>query len=153
MIKAQDLQGLFIILYDNNSDAYNSAFVSAGYNVPPSAIEAKKFVVKKMYDMYMTDPERLRSIIGNIRWNPEANNYTTREDVRERVMGYLSFVLGNNTSDKINLNWDNVQGWLFGNQSTIVTQVNSTPASNLGVVIGLVFLGIAVVVLVIFVSR
>lgn len=153
MIKAQDLQGLFIILYDNNADAYNSAFVSAGYDVPASATEAKKFVVKTMYDLFLTNPERLRSIIGNIRWDPQAGNYTTREDVRERVMGYLSFVLGNNTSNKINLNWDNVQGWLFGNAETIVTQVNATPASNIGAIIGLVFLGIAVVVLVIFVSR
>jgi len=148
MITSTDLRIVFIILYDNNPNAYNDAFTNAGYSVPYGANEAKKFVTGKMYDLYISNPNLLKKIIGSVGWNYSAGNYTTQGDVQAKVMQYLQNSLPASTS---RFNWSDISGVLFGNHDTIATQVSTTPVSSgtgTWAIIGYVFLGIMVVVLV-----
>lgn len=153
MITSTDLRVIFIILYDNNPIGYNDAFTNAGYSVPYTASDAKKYILSQMYTLYMNNPGRLQQIMGSVPWDYSANNYTNKPGVQAGVMQYLQSNLPQTTGK---FNWTDISGVLFGNHDTIATQVSNTPV-NSGTstlaIIGYVFLGIMVVVLVIVAIR
>lgn len=147
MIFDKDLQIAFIVLYDNNPAGYHQAFKNAGYSVPTGRISAKHFIVKEMYRLYFNDPGTLRNIVNSVAWNPNAGNYTTDNgDLRDTILAYMkdNITLNGNAQ---RINWENLQGWLFGNQETVVTQTTTTPPSTFPAIIGYVFIGIAIVAL------
>lgn len=137
MITARDLQTIFIVLYDNNPQGYNSAFIDAGYPVPANANSAKRYVVRLMYDLYFSNPAKLQSIMNGAGWNPNAGNYTTSGgDLREILLGYLKEkIVSPEGTAKINL--AQLQDWLFGNQTTVTNQT-VTEGSVMGAWAGVV---------------
>lgn len=154
MISKQDLQTVFIVLYDNNPKGYTEAFLSGGYPVPSGASDARRYIVSTMYNMYLRNTQALRSIIGSVPWNHKTANYTNNPASQEKMLGYLSSVLGTQVSGgKLNINLDTVKDWLFGNTETIVSQVTTTAGSNIGPILGYVGIGVAVVLLLIFTLR
>lgn len=155
MVTAQDLQIIFTIFYDNNVARYNQAFKDAGYSVPSSAIQAKSYVVKKIYDLYLNSPAKLNSIMSSIAWDYNANNYTNDPQVYARIQQFLQNNVSGYSNAKLNLGdlWGGFQTFLLGNQQTVTAQIVTTPVSNSGTttaaVIGYVFLALAAVGLVI----
>lgn len=135
MITSRDIQIIFIIFYDNNVARYNQAFKNAGYPVPNSSVQAKAYVVKKMYDLYLNSPSQLNSIMNSVGWNPNANNYTTNPDTYAKVQKFLQDNFSSTfASSKIDFNnlWGGIQGFLLGNQQTVTAQIVTTPVNTSG---------------------
>lgn len=155
MITEKDLQIVFIVFYDNNATGYNQAFTNAGYSVPSDVTAAKKYVVRKMYDLYRSKPAELKRIMDGVEWENDTANYTTQQgDVRARMWGFLQQNITPSATGKGQL-WTNLQSWLFGNQQTVTQQTVTTP-SNAGAIAGVVgfsVLGIGVIVMAIILAR
>lgn len=149
MITSKDLQIIFIALYDNNPSGYNTAFRNAGYDVPANAVQAKRYVVPIMYDLYFSNPYKLQNIMNEAPWNPNAGNYTTANgDMRQILLGYLKEKI--NTGDgNQKLTLAQIQDWLFGNQTTVVEQTVTTP-STAGAVAGVVGSSIFAIAVIVF---
>lgn len=159
MITSRDLQIIFIIFYDNNVAKYNQAFKDAGYPVPVSPVQAKAYVVKKMYDLYLNSPAKLNSIMSSVGWNYSANNYTTNPQVYAGIQKFLQSNFSAFSNQKIDLSniWGGVQGFLFGNQQTVTAQIITTPVSTAGTSTAAIFgysvLGVVVLIIVIMAFR
>lgn len=156
MITDTDLKVVFLIYYDNNPSGFNAAFQSAGYNVPTDPETAKVFAVKQMYDLYISNPAKLQSIMSMVPWDYANPNYTNLNNLRDNVQQYLYSNLNGLPNPSTSKIGDWIQNTLFGNHQTVVTQTQTTPintGTGSAAIIGYSVLGAAVVVMVIFSLR
>lgn len=150
MITATDLKLIFIIFYDNNPSGFNQAFANNGYSIPSTPVQAKKYVVGQMYDLYLNNPSKLKQIMDSVGWDNNNTNYTNQGNVRQTILNYLKSNIQSTATSKVD--WGSIGSLLFGNHDTVSTQVTSTPvqsSTSTLAIIGYIFLGIMVVVLVI----
>lgn len=144
------------IKLDNNKNGVVGALRAAGYNTKYDA--ADKIILQDLMAFYKANPAGFFASLDRVKYNPDANNYTTSDAFKARIIEFVNTQTGSTSTGKVDFaGWSSIFGSLGGllsgtvttiTQPTLITTTTPVSGGKTGLVVGLIFIVLAIIGLV-----
>lgn len=146
-----DVKSLIVILVNNNPVGVINSLNRHGYPTDQGA--SLKELNNTLNLIYTTDPQTFWAIVGEIRYNRNADNFTTNEEFVQSLINYRNRVNPSSAYTRESSDIENIftgiGDFLGGSEQTDkTTTTTETGKSNLPIIIGAAILGIIILTII-----